>query len=471
MPVRKLVVGLNLVGNLIGFCRDVENGFVENYFRTLTKYQTDINKEDITKAYKLFFSEAIFTNPMRVNLLNKLCTIYRISNTDLARITERLKTGRAGLTNYENWLYSTLRAPDFLHRMVLFISKCIHDGVIDEDESKSALYIKDNKLVYDWKKDKRFQNLARGDQKNPKYAEELGIYIARIKQFNEEHSDRKPIDYKENGELSVLPTPYTEGEIQAIKSVGSNIYGDYDRSNKSMYEFKFIGLIFGMWSTWMNGIVTNMITKPGQYNPNQRTWTQMEDAEGKLFHHPDTFEIVHEKDLKEGDLRIPVYEQELSISQGLIPTLSAMRKYKRSGGLIKEYIKSNKNVSSLLNKAVLDAIITAIILALFKLAFDPAYKDHKKQDDGREFLTNVFTQLIYKSTRASFDTFRGPLNIFAYLINNTNSPVWQTPSSILNDLGQFVMGKETLLQVAAYNTGFGRTFQDAVTMYKRDVIQ
>ena len=468
MPIRKAVVSLNLVGNLIGFCRDVENGFVENYFRTLTKYQTDITKEDVSKAYKTFFGEVVFTNPMRINLLNKLCTVYRISNTDLARITERLKTGRAGLTNYENWLYATLRAPDFLHRMVAFMAKCIHDGVIDpDDESQSAFSIKDNRLVYDWKKDKRFKNLARGDKNNPKYAEELGLYIARMRTFNEEHPDRDPLSYEE-----ALPQPYSEGEIQAIKSMASNIYGDYDRSNKAMYEFKSIGLIFGMWTTWMNGILTNLITKPGQYNPNQRTWTQAEDADGKLFINPNNFnEYVHENELKEGDLRIPVYNQELSIAQGLIPTLNAMRKYSRSGGVIKEYITSNPNVSSLLNKSVLDAIISLIILLLFKLAIDPAYQDHKKQDDGREFLTNVFTQLIYKSTRASFDTFRGPFNIGAYIVNNTASPVWQTPSSILHDLGEYVVGNKTMGQVISHNTGFGRTFQDAVTMYKRDVIE
>lgn len=475
MPIRKLVVELNLAGNIIGFFRDVENGFTENFFRTLTKYQTNITKSDLVKAYKTFFSEAVFNNPMRVNLLNKLCTVYRISNTDLARITERLKTGRAGLSNYENWLYSTLRAPDFLHRMTLFIANCIHDGVIDPDNiENSALYIKDDKLVYDWRKDKRFKALAKGDKSDPNYNKELGLYYARIKRYNNEHPDRPSLELKENGNLTELPQPYTEGEIQSIKETGSNIYGDYDKSNKSLGEFHFIGLIFGMWTTWMNGITANMIMKSGQYSPNQKEWTQMEDSIGKLYHHPkNPYNIVHESDLAEDDERIPVYEQEDTISQGVIPTISSVYKYRQANGkgAIKEYLNSNPNVHSLIMKTEFDALVTLLIFLLYKLAIDPAYQDHKKQADGREFFNNVITQIIYKSTRASFDTFRGPINIFAYLANNMNSPVWQTPSSIINDTFKYVAGEKNFAQVLTHNTGFGRTFQDAVTMYKRDVIE
>ena len=66
---------------------------------------------------------------MAQNLLSKLCLKYRISNTDVGRIAERAKTGRNGIFNTTNWLYSTLRGPDFLNRMTLFVAKCMHDGV------------------------------------------------------------------------------------------------------------------------------------------------------------------------------------------------------------------------------------------------------------------------------------------------------------------------------------------------------
>jgi hypothetical protein len=62
-------------------------------------------------------------------------------------------------------MYSTLRAPDFLNRMTLFVAKCYEDGVYD------AFDIKDGKLVYDWKKDERFKIFASGNKSNPKYYE------------------------------------------------------------------------------------------------------------------------------------------------------------------------------------------------------------------------------------------------------------------------------------------------------------
>jgi hypothetical protein len=59
---------------------------------------------------------------MKITLLSKLCVKYRLSNTDTARISERLRSNRQGLSNWDNIAYSSLRAPDFLNRMTLFIA-------------------------------------------------------------------------------------------------------------------------------------------------------------------------------------------------------------------------------------------------------------------------------------------------------------------------------------------------------------
>ena len=225
---------------------------------------------------------------------------------------------------------------------------------MDEDDSKSAFYIENNRLKYDWKKDKRFSHLAKGDKSDPAYDTELGTYITLLESYNAEHPDRDPIPYyKENGELSDLPSPYTEGEIQSIKEVGSNIYGDYDRSNKALGEFHMIGQIFAMYTTWMNGIIANMSMKPGQYSPNPRIWTHAEDAEGKLYRDPNNFQnFVHEGDLKEGDRKIPVYEEEIPMAQGVLPTLNSLYYYLKDGGIpaAMDYINANPNVKALMKK-------------------------------------------------------------------------------------------------------------------------
>jgi hypothetical protein len=59
-----------------------------------------------------------------VNLLSELCLRYRLSNTDAARIADRAKTGRGGVYNPNHFMYSTLRGPDFINRMSLFVARC-----------------------------------------------------------------------------------------------------------------------------------------------------------------------------------------------------------------------------------------------------------------------------------------------------------------------------------------------------------
>ena len=83
-----------------------------------------------------------------------------MSNIDVSNVAEGMKTER-GIFNFDNMMYATLRKPDFLNRMTLFVAKCIHDGTWDA-------FSLDNEglLKYDWKKDKRFDLLAKNDKSN-----------------------------------------------------------------------------------------------------------------------------------------------------------------------------------------------------------------------------------------------------------------------------------------------------------------
>ena len=129
--------------------------------RTINKFQTNISYKSLSKAYVTVVKNS-FTDGRTINIVNQLCKIYRLSNVDVSRISEGLITER-GLTNMRDWLYASLRRPDFLNRMVLFVAQCYEDGVYD------AFSIKDGKLTYDWKKDKRFKIYASGDTSNKDY--------------------------------------------------------------------------------------------------------------------------------------------------------------------------------------------------------------------------------------------------------------------------------------------------------------
>lgn len=84
--------------------------------------------------------------------------------------------------------------------------------------------------------------------------------MSKIREYNQEHPE-SPIE--PDGDL---PTPYSDREIMSIRTVGDNIYGSYDKGKKAMAENTSLGIMFGMFTTWMNGIVNNYFMAPQKNN-------------------------------------------------------------------------------------------------------------------------------------------------------------------------------------------------------------
>jgi hypothetical protein len=66
---------------------------MENFIRTASHHMTNISAKNLSKAYAYVVKEGSM-DAMKTTLLSKLCVRYRLSNTDTARITERLKSNR-----------------------------------------------------------------------------------------------------------------------------------------------------------------------------------------------------------------------------------------------------------------------------------------------------------------------------------------------------------------------------------------
>lgn len=120
-PIRKAVSKCYIAGNVAGSVRDTIQGVFENLARSINKYQTDITPEEVLGGYKEVIKEGP-QNIMTISKLNQLNLKYRLSNMDIAKISEGQKTCRGGILNWENWAYSTLYGPDYLNRMVLFVA-------------------------------------------------------------------------------------------------------------------------------------------------------------------------------------------------------------------------------------------------------------------------------------------------------------------------------------------------------------
>lgn len=468
-PVRQFVTYANLAGNAVAYFRDIENGFMENYLRTVTKFQTDISASNLSKAYAYVITHGT-SNTMNINLLSKLCVRYRLSNTDLARITERLKSNRGGITNWDNWAFATLRSPDFLNRMTLFVAKAMQDGCFD------AWYIENDELKYNWKKDKRFSIYASGDQTNPEYAKQKGLYIMKIKEWNQEHPNQS-LQYSDN-----LLTPYSQQDILAIRNVGDNIYGSYDRSLRAMGENKALGWAFGMYTTWLNGMWNNWTLKPGKYNIHQMNTVVETNEDGEELWLSEAGEIliqkidsngqkyyINERTGEKEKASCPIMKKCPVIVQGILYTFKDVLSILQEDDGVKQtikYLKSDPVAKKNMRQFISQALILLLHFLLMKLFIDEAYKDHKKHASEYNIANNLLAEIGYKSFKQAGDSFRGPLNILDYIGDN-NPPLYKVPTKLIGDAAKFVMGDKTFQQVITGNFAIARAFRDTAKLYEQ----
>lgn len=455
-PLRKLVSKMYIAASPVAAVRDTMQGLQANFVNALIKYQTDINATDVAFGYKEVFKEGC-TNMMTMSKLNQFNIKYGFSNFDAAKVAERLKTGRSGVLNPENWMYWTLRAPDYLNRMTLFIAKLHHDGAYD------AYSLDENHRVkYDWRKDKRFSAYAAGDVTNEKYNEQKSLYYSLIRAFNVEDSSRQ-LSYTDD-----LPDAYTPGQIRAIKTLGESIYGAYDSSSKAKSEHTAIGRNFMFFFTWMNGIIDNY-GKSRQISQSELRLEQETDYNGK----PLFFVGDESGNITTEDTGLPVMKYVPIMVQGIFYTFGeAFRELRGSGWDFKHFHKLDvwKNEINRRNfrRAITDLAIALLLAALFKWWLTPAYNKHKTEDDGRKLVENMVTELLYKSSYNSFDSFKGPYAVVTYLGESTNPTTYKLQSKIFKDVTGVVFGDKAVTQTLMGSQAFFRTMQDSYKMYMRD---
>lgn len=469
--LKSKVTMLNLAGNVISYFRDVINGFMENFLRATTHFQTDIKKKYLTEAYQYVITNGR-SNSMNINLLSKLNIRYRLSNTDLARIKERLVTNRNGIYNWDNWAYATLRSPDFLNRMTLFVARCMQDGVWD------AYSLDGNELKYDVKKDKRFQHFINDDFQHPDYQKEKALFQLHVRNWNKEHpNSEKPLDWADK----ILPEPYSDQEILAIKNVANNIYGSYDKSLKAQYEHTALGWAFTMYTTWMNGFWNNWFMKPGKYNVHHMETKIQQDEDGNNIYMQNNGNFVTEvidsngnktyidqdgKELPPGEEVTPVLEEVPVITQGIIYTVhdifQEFRFRKNGASSVVEYLKANEVDRRNLEHAAGQILIALLFMILFGAALTPAYKESKKKSNNLSLGERLFASIAYRSLNGARDSFAGPLNISEYFGEQLNPPIYRVPMKLIQDSGKAAFGDKTWMSVASGNIALFRAYKDIV---------
>lgn len=451
-PLRRAVSKCYIASNVAGMVRDTMQGMFENIARSINHFQTDITPKEVMAGYK----EVILEGPqnlMTISVLNQLNLKYRLSNMDIAKISEGQKTCRGGILNWENWAYSTLYGPDYLNRMVLFVAQMKHDGVFE------AYSIKDGQLVYDWRKDKRFDKYANNDRSNEeKYQEQRALYLSIMRMMNQEQGTHLT-------ESDDLPDAYTQQQITSFKNLADSIYGAYNQSTKAKYENVAIGRNFAVFSTWMNGIV-DAYAKQRQIS-NTSYHVEPETRDGKPLYWNNQGEAVT---LEEGgNINAPVVKYVPDMVQGIIYSVRDALVELHYGGVkgFKDNVWANEQQRANLKKLLSDLLASLIVAGLFGFVVTPAYKDHKKNANRENIMGNAITELLYKGGTGAFDGFKGPLAILDYVGSSTNPATYKLQSKIINDTWKLVTGDKSLGETIMNSQALFRSFQDTYKLWAK----
>lgn len=468
-PLRHVVSNTLIAGNVISMLRDAFEGIWQNTMRVLNHYQTDIDAKSLSRAYVTVVKNS-FSDGRTINIVNQLCQIYRLSNIDVSRISEGLKSER-GAMNFKNWMYATLRRPDFLNRMTLFVAKCYKDGVYN------AFDIKDGRLVYDWKKDERFKVFASGNKSDKRYKEQMGAYYNAVRAYNQDHPEAT-IGFDED-----LPMPYSFQEVEVMKNVANSIYGSYDKSTRAGYEHMALGTFFGMFSTWMNGIYANYMTKPGQYENGEFELQQAKDSSGNLLFFDDTGQTIVQILQEDGTAKYYYEGTNTEVTENLTNIQKVMDKVPivvqgiwytvtdslqaLTKGNFRDEIWLDPVQRKNLDKLFSDLLALLLFSIIYGCVLNPAYKGFKEGMKERDVVTNGVVELLYKSSSRSYDGFKGIYNVFQFLGENTNPPVYTQNMKLLKELTAAAMGKKSAVDVLTGNVAVFKTFQDTYRTYTK----
>lgn len=443
-PLKRVVNHMLLAGNIVACFRDIFQGVQENFMRSFIKLNTDITPSEVMKAYAYVHTHST-SDAMAQNLLSRLCQVYRISNMDVGRIASRYKTDRNGLLNVENRAYSTLRSPDFLNRMTLFVARCMHDGSWDAFSLDFR-----GQLKYDWTKDKRFAAYKIASKDSKEYKKAKSLYLSAIRQYNMENPDRQIT--AEDG----LPSPYSNIELNAVRGLADSIYGAYDKSKKQMAENEAYGYTFLNFMTWMNGIVNTYFMSAQHNNTIRLKQDQVIDDKGRLLFYDEYSNLTTE------DTGAPALTWIPAPVQGIFPLIGNLfiLAHKNGTSALTEYIKEDDFTKAALLKLGTDALHSLLMSLLFSLLFSPLYREHKKNMKDNPVIANLLTEILYKSWSRSYDSFTGPVNIIQFFGENTNPPFYSNSIQLIKDALSVTFGDKSFKYLLFNQTGFTRSFKD-----------
>ena len=242
------------------------------------------NLSDLRKAFILCYRDMFTTKePTLMQLINEL---YALNDMDMNvhKIEDAMKSDKYGILNISRFLFKTVSRPDYYNRGILFAAQMIHDGTLDTDPEVSAHYVKDGKLIYDIKRDKRFSAL--NDKNNPDYHKQMALYREMCKQFtieNVKNSDGSLFKVPKQGDVVALPRAYVNLQAESMKALSDMIYGYYSHEKKSLIHNMMVGGLIMQMRTFLSAKKQQYLAKGS--STLRGSFEHLKDENGKLLYY------------------------------------------------------------------------------------------------------------------------------------------------------------------------------------------
>ena len=405
--------------------------------------------KDFTKAMTTVLKEAP-KSIGKVTLLEYMNWQYGMANADAEQLYREMSRSKMGIANFDSsQLYMFSRAPDMLHRMTILVAKMMHDGCFD------AHSVIDDELVYDFKKDKRFNllNDSLANKNSEEYKKQRALYTTMLEQFNREGNNLKDGD--------PLPKAYTAREAASVKSFADMCFGHYDKNTQMLAKHMFLGSFFLQFRTFISAKLEQWILKPGVYD--QGSFKVIKDENGNEFVRKITFDsngqpivtLDTKNNLKEGDTWEYHVEWQGKPQEGILWSLVSTAKaiasldQKQLNELWQDDLK-RANLFLFLHDVALMMLLALLVKALF------SWDDLKEEPWIKRWTASA----LYGSFQD------GPIqNIIGGMVGDLNPPAYSILKNMVSTTGEVLTGDRSLWDATTNNVGALRELNNVSSMF------
>lgn len=366
---------------------------------------------NMKKAAKLVYAD-LFHDSRHPTLFSKINEQYALNDMDMNQYAEKLSSDKFGIHNFSNFLMKFSSRPDYYNRCLIFGTQMEADKCLD------AHSLINGKLVYDFKKDGRFDLLVSGNKSNPEYYKQLGLYEAMAHQFEIEGAidENGNIWKREKGKITAFPKAYTNKQSESMKSLADDIYGYYSHEKKSLIQSTVLGSMWMQFRTFWSG-KKNLYLGPGGVSL-QGHFEQVKDGDKPMYYQIDGEDNVR-RDLPltdqntgypaykwQGDWREGVLCQFNQMAKAMIDTKSISEGFSQMWNNPNEQIRKRfrSNIKQINTDLFMWVLFGCIISGFLKEWLKELTDDNKKQHDiGQGLALSAASIAVYSLRNATFD--------------------------------------------------------------------